>query len=147
MRTSIVRANSGRADSQKLEEEGGQPLSSPVDSARLRLERYAASLIPLLTNVINTCGVQSVKYPSNAAYMLRHICLLFFLFSSVPAILHKMIHDPDHHVLDSLCLLLDGTVLQVQINTLAVIANFVETEEGARKLCANEKLLKVGWLL
>jgi hypothetical protein len=39
-----------------------------------------------------------VGYPSDEAYMLRHICLLFFLFSSIPSILHKMVTSAEYQV-------------------------------------------------
>jgi hypothetical protein len=39
-----------------------------------------------------------VGYPSDEAYMLRHICLLFFLFSSIPSILHKMVTSAEYRV-------------------------------------------------
>jgi len=53
---------------------------------RARLESYAEELIPVLMDAIRKSRPATVVYPSNEAYMLRHICLLFFLFSSIPTI-------------------------------------------------------------
>ncbi len=130
------------------------------------MEKYASELIPVLIEVIIASNPSAVKYPSNQAYMLRHICLLFFLFSSIPSILENLINDTRYKVsktwnqilalseyadvylqiVDVLCMLLDGTVMEIQVNTLAVVANFVETLDGARKICENKKLLQVCFL-
>jgi hypothetical protein len=95
------------------------------EKGRVRMEAYADELIPVLIDIIRKCvslplipcmacrGVlvlltgwarfhrskpSAVSYPSDEAYMLRHICLLFFLFSSIPSILHKIVTSSEYQV-------------------------------------------------
>jgi len=108
-----------------------------------RISACAKTLVPLLVEVINSYDPAEVKHPSNPSYMLRHICLLFFLFSSVPSIKQKMIEDPEYAVLDSLYLMLKIKISEIKVNALAVIANFVETEDGAALVCGHDQLVKL----
>lgn len=113
------------------------------EKGRERMEAYADELIPVLIDIIRKSKPATVGYPSDEAYMLRHICLLFFLFSSIPSILHKMVTSAEYRFTDVLTELLADTVVEIQVNALAVIANFVETVESARLLCQSPRLLEV----
>ncbi|KAL6079405.1 MYND finger domain containing protein [Balamuthia mandrillaris] len=110
--------------------------------AKLLLERQCQELLPQLLKAMTASKPSTIRYPSNEAYMLRHICLLLFLFTSVPSLLSKIM-DEHPSFLDILCTLLDGTVREIQVNALAVIANFVETEQGAAAVCHTPKLLQI----
>jgi hypothetical protein len=92
------------------------------EKGRERMEAYADELIPVLIDIIRKCvslplspcvacwsvadrlgdasrsKPSTVSYPSDEAYMLRHICLLFFLFSSIPSILHKIVTSSEYQV-------------------------------------------------
>jgi len=114
------------------------------------MEKYADQLIRYLIDVVIQVEPAKVKYPSTPAYMLRHLGLLLFLFSSDLQISKKMLTKNENEkakekedIIDALYMLLNKTAEGIQINAVAVIANFVETDEGAKRVAENEKLVRL----
>eukprot|EP01090_Pellita_catalonica_P021471 TRINITY_DN8048_c0_g1_i1.p1 TRINITY_DN8048_c0_g1~~TRINITY_DN8048_c0_g1_i1.p1 ORF type:complete len:684 (+),score=120.95 TRINITY_DN8048_c0_g1_i1:1649-3700(+) len=121
-----------------------QPEADALADMLKTIREQADSLLMYLIDVVFAVKPNTVKYPSNEAFMLRHLCLLLFLFSSdaeiMKVILAKPVDDP-RNIVEALYLMMNQTVDDIKINAVAVVANFVETDAGAKRIGAHDKLV------